>query len=66
MNGRKGVRIRKEIKIGGKENQRKRGREQSSRERDPARLSRNRGYLRLISKESCQVSADNVLMETRQ
>lgn len=43
------------MKIGGMKN----------RERE-ARLSPNRGYLRLISKESCQVSADDVLMETRQ
>lgn len=39
--------------------------EQSSGEGDVARLPPYRGYLRLISEESCQVSADNVLMEKR-
>lgn len=45
-----------------------RGREEeskTSREGDLARLPLNRGYLRLISKESCQVFADTVLTETR-
>ena len=40
---------------------------QTNRESNPAGLPpSNWGYLRLISKESCEVSADNVLMETRQ
>lgn len=61
-----GARGRNEIKGQERKNRDREGESRTSGESDLARLPPNRGYLRLISKESCQVSANSVLTETGQ